>query len=394
MKQSYSLFEDPNNINQVNPSCLHGEYLEQEFWTAKQRQSHSLHEISYRACFKAELPRFFIEKYSSIGDTVYDPFSGRGTTGIEALLLNRKAIFNDINPLSQILSESRTYIAQAQEVLDRLSFILSTTIPEKPDIDLSMFFHHDTLNEILQVKTYLMQKQNLDYIDKWIRLLVLTRLTGHSCGFLSNYTLPPNQSVSPARQIKINEKYGNKSTYRSLIECCIKKYKSLTRSFTDDDIFNYNKNAKSSSFYCNDASKTHKIIPDSVDLIITSPPFLDIVNYKQDNWMRCWFCGIESDKLNISIIKNIQDWTFKMQNVIQELHRVLKKQGFIVFEVGEVRNGTVNLESYITTVAKDLNIKVVDVLINKQVFTKTSNIWGVKNNTRGTNTNRIIIMQK
>ncbi|HSH17687.1 MAG TPA: hypothetical protein VLD18_16725, partial [Verrucomicrobiae bacterium] len=30
-----------------------------EFWTARQRQASSLHEISYRACFKPQLPRFF-----------------------------------------------------------------------------------------------------------------------------------------------------------------------------------------------------------------------------------------------------------------------------------------------------------------------------------------------
>ena len=31
-----------------------------EFWTAGQRQASSIHEISYRACFKPQLPRFFI----------------------------------------------------------------------------------------------------------------------------------------------------------------------------------------------------------------------------------------------------------------------------------------------------------------------------------------------
>src|SRR5690349_7507996 len=51
-----------------------------EFWTAKQRQVHSLHEISYRACFKPQLPRFFIERLTNPGDKVYDPFMGRGTT--------------------------------------------------------------------------------------------------------------------------------------------------------------------------------------------------------------------------------------------------------------------------------------------------------------------------
>ena len=76
-----------------------------EFWTSSQRQSHSLHEISYRACFKAELPRFFINQLTKYGDLVYDPFMGRGTTLLEAALLGREVAGNDINPLSRILIE-------------------------------------------------------------------------------------------------------------------------------------------------------------------------------------------------------------------------------------------------------------------------------------------------
>ena len=74
-----------------------------EFWTSKQRQGNSLHEISYRACFKPQLPNYFIKKYTNEGDIVYDPFTGRGTTIIEAALMNRNVISNDINPLSRIL---------------------------------------------------------------------------------------------------------------------------------------------------------------------------------------------------------------------------------------------------------------------------------------------------
>jgi len=58
-----------------------------EFWTAKQRAASRLHEVSYRACFKPQLPRFFIEHLTQPGATVYDPFMGRGTTLIEAALL-------------------------------------------------------------------------------------------------------------------------------------------------------------------------------------------------------------------------------------------------------------------------------------------------------------------
>src|SRR5947209_5397386 len=71
-----------------------------EFWTSRQRAANSLHEVSYRACFKPQLPRFFIERLTRLGDVVYDPFMGRGTTPMEAALLGRVPFGNDINPLS------------------------------------------------------------------------------------------------------------------------------------------------------------------------------------------------------------------------------------------------------------------------------------------------------
>ncbi len=82
-------------------------YFVNEYWTARQRQSHALHEVSYRACFKAELPRFFIERLTAPGDLVYDPFMGRGTTLLEAALMGRRVAGNDINPLSRVLIAPR-----------------------------------------------------------------------------------------------------------------------------------------------------------------------------------------------------------------------------------------------------------------------------------------------
>src|SRR5206468_13084742 len=78
-----------------------------EFWTARQRQASSLHEVSYRACFKPQLPRFFIERLTQPGDVVYDPFMGRGTTLVEAALLARTPAGNDANPLSIVMTRPR-----------------------------------------------------------------------------------------------------------------------------------------------------------------------------------------------------------------------------------------------------------------------------------------------
>ena len=48
--------------------------------------------------------RFFISQYTRPGDLVYDPFSGRGTTAVEAALNNRRVAANDVNPLSAVLT--------------------------------------------------------------------------------------------------------------------------------------------------------------------------------------------------------------------------------------------------------------------------------------------------
>src|SRR5262245_39927835 len=94
--------------------------FENEFWTAKQRQAHPLHEVSYRACFKPQLPRFFIEAFTAPGACVYDPFAGRGTTLIEAALLGRRPIGNDVNPLSRLLVAPRLAPPTVADVATRL----------------------------------------------------------------------------------------------------------------------------------------------------------------------------------------------------------------------------------------------------------------------------------
>ena len=82
-------------------------FLINAFWTARQRQGHRLHEVSYRACFKPQLPAFFIERLTRPGDLVHDPFMGRGTTAIQSALMGRRVAANDINPLSAMLVRPR-----------------------------------------------------------------------------------------------------------------------------------------------------------------------------------------------------------------------------------------------------------------------------------------------
>lgn len=104
-----SFLDDEPKTTLKNITIEEKEYIRfiNEFWTSKQRQGSSIHEVSYRACFKPQLPKFFIELLTEKGDVIYDPFSGRGTTVVEAGILGRDIISNDINPLSKIMAKPR-----------------------------------------------------------------------------------------------------------------------------------------------------------------------------------------------------------------------------------------------------------------------------------------------
>ena len=372
--------------------------VEGSFWTAKQRKANSIHEISYRACFKPQLPNFFITQLTEPGDMIFDPFSGRGTTIIEAALLNRPSISNDVNPISKTFVEPRLTPPKFEEIKDRLEKI-NLDNSEKAEIDLSMFYHPKTEGEIVALRNYLYGKAIMgaeDYVDKWIRMVATNRLTGHSKGFFSTYTFPPNQAISQEEQKRINKKTGRKPEYKNVKKIILDKSKSLLRNITPEiraQLFNIYKNVR---FYSEDATSLDSISDDSIKLTVTSPPFLDVVSYTKDNWLRFWFNKVNQNEVEkkITILKDLNDWSNFISKVFSELYRITKSEGFVAFEVGEVKSGKIKLDEVVAQIGKNNGFDYILTLINKQQFTKTSNIWGVKNNLKGTNTNRIVLFKK
>ena len=312
--------------------------------------------------------------------------------------MSRKVVANDVNPLSRILTEPRLVPPTAKAVEERLAQIKYRK-KLSADIDLSMFYHRDTEAEIVALKRYLAERnanREEDSVDLWLRMVATNRLTGHSPGFFSVYTFPPNQAVSAESQKKINEKRGQTPEYRDTKSIILKKTKSLLSNLTDQDSANLSKIAGSAQFLTGDARSTTAIKNESVKLTVTSPPFLDIVGYASDNWLRCWFNAIDVDAVigTITMAKTIEAWSLVMGGVFEELYRITKLGGWVAFEVGEVRGGTIKLEEHVVPLGISAGFHCEALLINSQTFTKTSNIWGIKNNTRGTNSNRIVLFRK
>lgn len=370
-----------------------------EFWTARQRQMHSIHyAVSYRASFKPELPNFFIHRYCSDPgkDLVLDPFGGRGTTILEANILGISGYSNDVNPLSERIARPKCRPVALEDIkkhLDRIDFNADVDISDYGDF--LPFYHIDTYREILALKDYL--KENRSDADCFIEMIALSRLHGHSRGFFSVYSFP-QISVPSAAQARINEQRNQTPDYRPIKPLIYRKTAQVLKDFPREEIIRLNEVAQRNIFTCEDSRDMASIPTNCIALIVTSPPFLNKADYIQDNRLEFWFLGIDPEPLKQKVVQTVDlnEWTEFMKDSISEMYRVLRPGGVAVIEVGEVRHKghTINLDEIIVELGRKAGFSVVEVLINLQQFTKLANCFNVDNMSKGTNTNRLAVLRK
>ena len=97
------------------------------------------------------------------GDVVLDPFSGRGTTPLQARVEGRKAICNDLNPLAYVLSRAKSrsaVLGRVHTFLDGLRPSTSAPSATRPDVppDIRMLYHDNTLKQLCYMRDRLLSK--------------------------------------------------------------------------------------------------------------------------------------------------------------------------------------------------------------------------------------------
>ncbi|MBW2984495.1 site-specific DNA-methyltransferase [Candidatus Woesearchaeota archaeon] len=356
-----------------------------QFWIQKQRQGHSLHYVvPYQACFAPQIPKFFIEAYSKKGDIVFDPFCGRGTTVFEANQLDRIGQGIDISPLALQIARAKLKKVTLKQVKDRL---------KKIDFSKKILDGYKGFKHIYHPKTYSqlmnLQKQlKNSAVDNLIRAIILGRLHGHSKAFFSVWTFNVI-SLSKERIKAQSKKRGTKPEFRNVVPRIILKAETILR----DNV----KEQKGSGVYERNISKGLKL-KKKVDLIVTSPPFLNVINYIDDNWLRFWFLGYDREKLRKVLVQtdNMDEYSAFIKKSMKEMYKLLKKGKYCIIEVGDVKHKgkKVYLDNLVVELADEVGFKVEKILINYMTAPKISKAFSRKTKYQGTKTNRCVVMRK
>jgi SAM-dependent methyltransferase len=304
-----------------------------QLWTLNSKSFHPLHRIcSYMGSFPPQLPAFFLDKYPE-AKTVLDPFAGRGTTVLEAVLRGKKVYGVDVSPLARLLSSVKvtcpTMVDVVQEIYS-LNLNGDGDVPPPPE-DVAPFYDEATWRQVWRLR----EAKRSDALTA----LALGKLHGHSSGFFSCTTFNV-VSIHGAALTKLKDKHRGvvkekgKVTFvegtrnvTGLLRTAAKKFLPNEPVQGDGQIL---------------AADARNIpLPDgSIDIIITSPPFLDVIDYADVNWLRLWFLGHDYQRVPTTFFRSMADYKTFLRDVLRELARLLSPTGHIVFEVGPVKRET------------------------------------------------------
>ena len=354
--------------------------------------NNKLHTLcSYMAMFPPSVPHYFIDRYSKVGDKVLDPFSGRGTTVLEACFMDRIGIGNDKNPLAFLLTKAKSSVPQRGRIVSRLERLEREFDPNKISIQneeekIRMIFSNHTLKQLVFLKNKLNWKRS--NVDAFIAAMILGVMHGKSNGYLS-LSMPNTFSMSPNYIKNFVAKHNLKRPNRNAFEILRNK---LDRC--------YQKPRKNGKANFQDVRRMTKVKDSSIDLIVTSPPYTRVIRYGQFNWIRLWFLekrGKEVDK-DLFFTQSLPKYSDFMSETLKEFRRVLKPGGKAVLVIGDVKDRTsekvLNLaQSVWENCAKPTGFSLIEPITADLISdgTKVSKIWGDKRG-NATKIDRVLIL--
>lgn len=241
-----------------------------------------LHQLApYIGKLKPVIARQLLRQFTASGDLVLDCFSGSGTIPLEALLLGRRVLAFDTNPYAVTLTRAKleapaSLEAANQHLTQRLA--AAQARPRYADEEVPewvrKFFHPETLQNALQFADECLEKD-----DQFLLGCLLSILHHQRPGFLS---YPSSHLVPYLRDRKFpRSEYPEMYAERKLAPRLAAK---LRRTYRDDHTIN-----RAGALQVGHVGVADLRLDCEVDAIVTSPPYMNALDYVRDNRLRMWF---------------------------------------------------------------------------------------------------------
>lgn len=293
----------------------------------------TLHQIApYIGKMKSSMARALIEFCSKPADTILDPFVGSGAVALESLIAGRRIVSSDVNPYAVVLTRAKLLApSNLNRALALAEYYLKRAEKECDNVDIESipswiqeFFHPKTLQETVALTRTLRNAR-----QHFLLSCLLGILHHQRPGFLS---FPASHAIPYLRTRKFpRESYPDLYQYRPVRPRLLNKVRRVYRRFPKIDPSLLRK--------CCLQDVAHLSLPDeSIDAVVTSPPYMNALDYVRDNRLRLWFLGYEFQKeLNRYNPRNAHEFHELMTSGLEMILRTLRPKRRCVMVVGEVK---------------------------------------------------------
>jgi len=226
--------------------------------------------------------------HTIVGDMVFDPFCGRGTTVFQSLLQDRQAAGNDINPVAACIAGAKADAPELRAIMfriDELEEAYGGEIHEAPTSFFKACYAPKTLGQILFLREALDWKNVRE--DRFIAAMMLGALHGESHRselYLSN-RMPRTISTKPEYSMRWWEAKGLTAPERDAFDV-LRRLAAFRYRMQPAKMAGIVKQGDA-----RDVAHNFETIRGKVKLVVTSPPYLDTTDYAEDQWLRLWFLG-------------------------------------------------------------------------------------------------------
>jgi len=355
--------------------CLLSHDLEDSWKHARDGWGIALHRICSRTgSFPPALAYYFVMKYSRVGDVVLDPFSGKGTAPLEACLNGRIGIGNDLSPEAYILTRAKVRAVPFRRVIEWIEYAERRLDPSEHDVadvgdDVRAFFSNYTLKQILAVRDLIDETED-DDLANFLKALMLGILHGPTRMHLS-VKCSHSFSMAPRYVRRYAKKNGYSKPRRKVLKCLKAK---AARVFKDGIP------AVRGQAFMRDA-RNLPIEDESVDLVLTSPPYFNMQTYAWDNWLRLWFLRYDYEDVARTLFHTESLEKFKqfMKDVLREVFRVLKWNRAAIIVLGRVKlkNKIVDMAGATAPIAENMGFRVARI-ISDSIPKSNKYLWYLK----------------